>query len=87
MIIEAFEVECFARRAARLRDEHRLRLLPEEAFENQVGLPATDEERARIDRAVASRDRPRARGPRATSTAPRGCPAPMLLMLDRVTGY
>ena len=88
MIIEAFEVECFLGERARLRDEHRVRLLPEGgASRTRSGSRRPTRSARALDRAVDGRDRPRRRGPRATSTARRGCPAPMLLMLDRVTGF
>jgi acyl transferase domain-containing protein/3-hydroxymyristoyl/3-hydroxydecanoyl-(acyl carrier protein) dehydratase len=59
---------------------------PVAAFARQPGLPPTDAERARLtepcDRVVELRDRPGRYGSGALRL-----PGPMLLMLDRVTGY
>jgi 3-hydroxymyristoyl/3-hydroxydecanoyl-(acyl carrier protein) dehydratase/1-acyl-sn-glycerol-3-phosphate acyltransferase len=86
MIIQSFTVECFLGDARVYEMKTVFGFFPKEAFENQVGLPVTDEERARIeapsDFLVDLDARP-----------PRYCggelclPGPMLLMLDRVTGY
>lgn len=83
MIIETFEVECWADSAPLLTFSTVFGYFPKAALREQVGLPPSTEERAALgapaERAVELTDY-------ATSTRP-GMPGPMLLMLDRVTGY
>ncbi len=85
MIIESFEVEC--RVGERLVYDMKtvFGFFPKEAFEDQVGLPVSDADRARFEapapHAPISLDDPSSR---FFTGAPR-LPGPMLLMLDRVT--
>jgi 3-hydroxymyristoyl/3-hydroxydecanoyl-(acyl carrier protein) dehydratase len=86
MIIESFEVECFADDRPVYRMSTVFGYFPKEAFDNQVGLPPSDEERAQLAE-------PCARSVDLTTRPDRYCSGslrlagPMLLMLDRVTGY
>ncbi|MGW1024025.1 beta-ketoacyl synthase N-terminal-like domain-containing protein [Streptomyces sp. NPDC002577] len=77
MIIVSFEVECTADGRPVFRASTVFGFFPPEAFADQAGLPPTDAERRRLaepcDRAPALRTNQLA--------------GPMLLMLDRVTGY
>ena len=86
MTIESFEVECYL-------DERRVYemttvcgVFPPEAFEKQIGLPASEEERSRVeapsDFLVDLRERPA-----RYFDGELRLPGPMLLMLDRVTAY
>ena len=59
MIIETFDVECFLGERRVYEMSTVFGFFPKEAFENQVGLPASDEERARITAPSRRRDRPR----------------------------
>ena len=86
MTIESFEVNCY------LGDRHILEMkavfgiFPPAAFENQVGLPATDDERARLN---ASSDRviDLSESPSRYFSGELRLPGPMLLMIDRITGF
>lgn len=86
MTIESFEVNCY------LGDRHVLELkavmgiFPPAAFENQVGLPATDDQRARHD---ASSDLviDLSTSSRHYFTGALRLPGPMLRMIDRITGF
>jgi acyl transferase domain-containing protein/3-hydroxymyristoyl/3-hydroxydecanoyl-(acyl carrier protein) dehydratase/1-acyl-sn-glycerol-3-phosphate acyltransferase len=86
MIIESFTVECSLgeRRVYDLKAV--FGFFPPAAFENQIGLAASAEERARLaapsDRSIDLADRPA----RYFGGELR-LPGPMLLMLDRVTGF
>ena len=86
MIIESFEVECFRDGEAVFAMKTVFGFFPTAAFAQQVGLPVRQSERARLeapcDRTVDLTTRPA----RYCDGAAR-LPGPMLLMLDRVTGY
>ena len=86
MIIENFEVACFIGETRVFEMKTVFGFFPKEAFENQVGLPATPDERARLaappDFTVDLTTRPE----KYCGGALR-LPGPMLLMLDRVIGY
>ncbi|MGH9348357.1 MAG: beta-ketoacyl synthase N-terminal-like domain-containing protein, partial [Vicinamibacterales bacterium] len=86
MIVESFTVECFLGERRILEMSTVCGLFPKQAFENQVGLSPPADARARLDlpceRAVDLSARP----PRYCGGALR-LPGPMLLMIDRVTGY
>jgi acyl transferase domain-containing protein/3-hydroxymyristoyl/3-hydroxydecanoyl-(acyl carrier protein) dehydratase/1-acyl-sn-glycerol-3-phosphate acyltransferase len=86
MIIETFKVECFVGDQTVFTMSTVFGFFPKEAFENQAGLPVSDEARARIEAPseffVDLTERPA----RYCDRAPR-LAGPMLLMLDRVTGY
>ncbi|WP_394833699.1 polyketide synthase dehydratase domain-containing protein [Pendulispora rubella] len=86
MIIESFLVECF------LGDERIYEMntvfgfFPKEAFENQSGLPVTDDERTRIAQPAPLSIDLRTRPARYFDGAPR-VPGGMLCMLDRITAF
>jgi acyl transferase domain-containing protein/3-hydroxymyristoyl/3-hydroxydecanoyl-(acyl carrier protein) dehydratase/1-acyl-sn-glycerol-3-phosphate acyltransferase len=86
MIIENFEVECFIGEQRVFEMKTVFGFFPKEAFENQVGLPVSAEERAWMQT-------PDGRIIDLTSRPEKYCggelalPGPMLLMLDRITGY
>lgn len=86
MIIETFKVEQFIGDKSVFTMSTVFGFFPKEAFENQAGLPVSDEARARIEAPseffVDLTERPA----RYCDSAPR-LAGPMLLMLDRVTGY
>jgi 3-oxoacyl-(acyl-carrier-protein) synthase/3-hydroxymyristoyl/3-hydroxydecanoyl-(acyl carrier protein) dehydratase/1-acyl-sn-glycerol-3-phosphate acyltransferase len=86
MIIEGFDVECFLGDTLVYTMNTVFGFFPKAAFENQVGIVPTDEERAALiaasDFAVDLTERPA----KYCEEAPR-LPKPMLLMLDRVTGF
>jgi 3-hydroxymyristoyl/3-hydroxydecanoyl-(acyl carrier protein) dehydratase/malonyl CoA-acyl carrier protein transacylase/1-acyl-sn-glycerol-3-phosphate acyltransferase len=86
MIIQSFAVECFLGEARVYAMNTVFGFFPKEAFENQVGLPVTDEERARLEAPSDFFVDLKARPPRYCGGELR-LPGPMLLMLDRVTGY
>ncbi|WUT00973.1 acyltransferase domain-containing protein [Streptomyces sp. NBC_00708] len=86
MIIESFRVSCTADDVPVFAMETVFGFFPRSAFEDQQGVPVTPDDRARLaepcDRAVDLTTRP----DRYCGGEPR-LPGPMLLMLDRVTGY
>ncbi len=86
MIIESFDVECFVGDELVYTMNTVFGFFPQIALENQVGLPTTDAQRGWLTRpsefSVDLTQRPH----RYCGAAPR-LPEPMLLMLDRVTGY
>lgn len=86
MIIESFEVLCTIDDTPVYELKTVFGFFPKAAFENQVGLPTTDAERAWLtadsDFTVDLTEGPA----RYCAGAPR-LAAPMLLMLDRVSGY
>ena len=86
MIIESFEVECFLGDTPVYQMKTVFGYFPKEAFENQVGLPVTPEDRARIEASSSFLIDLRSRPARYFDEAPR-LPAPMLCMLDRVTAW
>ena len=59
MIIEAFDVECFLGERRVYEMKTVFGFFPQEAFEDQAGLPASAEERARLTAPSRGRDRPR----------------------------
>ncbi|MGW4129429.1 beta-ketoacyl synthase N-terminal-like domain-containing protein [Amycolatopsis japonica] len=82
MIIQKFEVECTAQGTPIFDLTTVFGFFPPDAFEDQVGIPAADEEFAPSNFVVDLRARPEREDPE-----PLRLPGPMLLMLDRVTGY
>lgn len=86
MIIESFDAACFIGDTRVFDMKTVFGFFPKEAFENQVGLPVSDEHRARIeapsDYRVDLTERPLRYCGGELRLA-----GPMLLMLDRVTGY
>ncbi|MGW4759074.1 beta-ketoacyl synthase N-terminal-like domain-containing protein [Streptomyces chartreusis] len=86
MIIENFEVECTADGVRVFTASTVFGYFPKEAFDDQVGLPPTDAERA-------LRDEPGPGSIDLTTRPARYCEGslrlagPMLLMIDRVSGY
>nr|QEP18573.1 Pfa3 [synthetic construct]QEP18577.1 Pfa3 [synthetic construct] len=86
MIIESFEVECFVGDTCVYKMKTVFGFFPKEAFENQVGLPVTPEERARLEAPSSYLVDLRSRPSRYFEASPR-LPEPMLCMLDRVTAW
>jgi acyl transferase domain-containing protein/3-hydroxymyristoyl/3-hydroxydecanoyl-(acyl carrier protein) dehydratase len=86
MIIVSFEYICLCDEREIFRSDTSFGFFPPEALAEQVGMPATDEERAWLDVpndfAVDLRARPSRYCEGILRLA-----GPMLLMLDRVTGY
>lgn len=87
MIVQAFKVDCLVD-GERVYDLHTVfGFFPPAALSNQAGLPVSAEQRALLERssgfAVDLRIQP---GPYWAASRPH-LAAPMLLMLDRVTGY
>jgi acyl transferase domain-containing protein/3-hydroxymyristoyl/3-hydroxydecanoyl-(acyl carrier protein) dehydratase len=76
--IVSFTVTCTADGEAVLEMQTVFGFFPEEALASQVGLPPSEAERAIMSRPTDHQARPLTRP---------GMPGPMLLMLDRVTGY
>jgi acyl transferase domain-containing protein/3-hydroxymyristoyl/3-hydroxydecanoyl-(acyl carrier protein) dehydratase/1-acyl-sn-glycerol-3-phosphate acyltransferase len=86
MIIESFEVECFVGKTLVYKMNTVFGFFPAEAFVNQVGLPVTPEDRARIESPSDVLIDLRARPAKYFEGSPR-LPAPMLCMLDRITAW
>ena len=86
MIIEAFHVECFLGERRVYEMSTVFGFFPKEAFEDQAGLPASDEERARITAPSQAAIDLAPRPARFFEGAAR-LPGEMLRMLDRVTGW
>ena len=86
MIIESFEVECFVGKTLVYKMNTVFGFFPAEAFVNQVGLPVTPEDRARIESPSEVLIDLRARPAKYFEGSPR-LPAPMLCMLDRITAW
>jgi acyl transferase domain-containing protein/3-hydroxymyristoyl/3-hydroxydecanoyl-(acyl carrier protein) dehydratase/1-acyl-sn-glycerol-3-phosphate acyltransferase len=86
MIIESFEVESFVGQDCVYRMKTVFGFFPKEAFENQVGLPVSAEDRARVEASSVFRVDLRERPTRYFEGAPR-LPSPMLCMLDRITAW
>ncbi|MBZ5504302.1 MAG: polyketide synthase dehydratase domain-containing protein [Acidobacteriia bacterium] len=86
MTIESFAVECFLgdRRVYEMNTV--CGIFPPEAFASQVGLPASTDERTRLAAPSEFMVELSCRPPRYCAGELR-LPGPMLLMLDRVTGY
>jgi 3-oxoacyl-(acyl-carrier-protein) synthase/3-hydroxymyristoyl/3-hydroxydecanoyl-(acyl carrier protein) dehydratase/1-acyl-sn-glycerol-3-phosphate acyltransferase len=90
MIIESFTVQCFQQGRRVYEMQTVFGFFPKEAFENQVGLPVSDEERARFELAAMNaveldRDKPAKYfvGDKSKPTLA----DPMLLMIDRVVHW
>jgi len=86
MIIESFEVDCFIGDKLVYKMNTVFGFFPAEAFVNQVGLPVTPEDRARIESPSEVLIDLRARPAKYFEGSPR-LPAPMLCMLDRITAW
>ena len=86
MIIQSFVVECFLDERRVYEMKTVFGFFPKEAFENQVGLPVTDEDRALLT-APSDRHVDLATRPARYCDGELRLPGEMLLMLDRVTGY
>jgi len=86
MIIESFVVECFADGQPLFKTSTVFGFFPKDAFENQVGMPPADTERAIQDESSPFQVDLRAAPARYCGAALR-MPKDMLLMLDRVSGY
>jgi 3-hydroxymyristoyl/3-hydroxydecanoyl-(acyl carrier protein) dehydratase len=86
MIIETFEVECFADGEPVFTLTTVFGFFPPAAFEHQAGLPPADDERQAMAR-PSSFSVDLAAHPEKYFDGPLRLPGPMLLMLDRVTGY
>lgn len=86
MIIENFEVECYVGDQRVFEMKTVFGFFPKEAFENQVGLPVSPPERAWLESPVENVIDLTQRPAKYCDGALR-LPGPMLLMLDRVTGY
>jgi acyl transferase domain-containing protein/3-hydroxymyristoyl/3-hydroxydecanoyl-(acyl carrier protein) dehydratase/1-acyl-sn-glycerol-3-phosphate acyltransferase len=92
MIIENFEVECFVDQQRVFEMKTVFGFFPKEAFENQVGLTVTTEHRAWLaapaEQVIDLSSRPEKYCGGAPGELGELClPGPMLLMLDRITGY
>ncbi|MFO0761207.1 MAG: polyketide synthase dehydratase domain-containing protein [Byssovorax sp.] len=86
MIIESFAVECFLGEQKVFEMKTVFGYFPKEAFDNQVGLPVTPDDRARIEAPSSFRIDLRSRPARFFEGS--AClPSPMLCMLDRITAY
>ncbi|WP_405386111.1 beta-ketoacyl synthase N-terminal-like domain-containing protein [Streptomyces sp. NBC_01102] len=86
MIIESFDVTCTADGEPLFELSTVFGYFPPSAFDHQAGLPVSAEDRARLDepcdRIVDLTSRPD-----RYCAGPARLPGPMLLMLDRITGY
>ncbi len=86
MIIETFEVECFADGEPACTLQTVFGFFPRSAFDDQVGIPPSDTERELLVASSSFAVDLTARPQEYFGGALR-LPGPMLLMLDRVTGY
>jgi acyl transferase domain-containing protein/3-hydroxymyristoyl/3-hydroxydecanoyl-(acyl carrier protein) dehydratase/1-acyl-sn-glycerol-3-phosphate acyltransferase len=86
IILVSFDVECFVGEVKVYTLDTGFGFFPGSALVSQVGLPVSDEQRAALaqpsDFSVDLKARPA-----RYCAGPLRLPAPMLLMLDRVTGY
>nr|MDA3896656.1 hypothetical protein [Desulfobacteraceae bacterium] len=86
IILVNFDVECFIKDKCVYKMETGFGFFHKEALDHQKGLPATDEQRKWLDEPseflIELTDRPE----KYCSKEPR-LPKPMLLMIDRVTGF
>ncbi|MBP2323425.1 PfaB family protein [Kibdelosporangium banguiense] len=86
VVIMSFDIECFADGQSVFQLSSGFGYFAPKAFDNQVGLPPSDAERARLaapcDRVVDLTRRPARYFDGSLRLA-----GPMLLMLDRITGY
>ena len=86
MIIESFEVDCYAGDTPVLTLSTVFGYFPKEAFDRQVGFPAAAAERARLTE-PSSYTVDLTDHPARYCEGPLRMAGPMLLMIDRVTGY
>ncbi|NGO75981.1 3-hydroxyacyl-[acyl-carrier-protein] dehydratase FabA, partial [Streptomyces sp. YC504] len=86
MIIESFAVRCHADGREVFNCTTVFGFFPPEAFQDQVGLSPTDEERSRLA-LPCDRTADLTAGPARYCAGELRLPGPMLLMIDRVTGY
>ncbi|MEU0302625.1 beta-ketoacyl synthase N-terminal-like domain-containing protein [Streptomyces sp. NPDC006175] len=86
MIIESFRVSCTADGVPVLELSTVFGYFPPSAFEDQQGLAASADDRARLDEPCGRTVDLTARPARYCAGQP-SLPGPMLLMLDRITGY
>jgi 3-hydroxymyristoyl/3-hydroxydecanoyl-(acyl carrier protein) dehydratase len=86
MIIVSFDVECFADDVSIFALGAVFGFFPPEAFVDQPGLPSTVEERTALVAPIGPTIDLTARPAKYCGGALR-LPGPMLLMLDRITGY
>jgi acyl transferase domain-containing protein len=86
MTITGFEVECFIGEELVFEMTTTFGFFPKAALASQAGLPVSDALRARLAEPCEFRRELRPRPPRYFNTLP-ALPGPMLLLLDRITGY
>jgi acyl transferase domain-containing protein/3-hydroxymyristoyl/3-hydroxydecanoyl-(acyl carrier protein) dehydratase len=86
MIIESFAVRCFADSRLVFDLSTVFGFFPRSAFEQQAGIPVSAADRAALT-APCGRTVDLTTRPRACFDGPARLPGPMLLMLDRITGY
>ncbi|MFF2941608.1 beta-ketoacyl synthase N-terminal-like domain-containing protein [Streptomyces niveus] len=86
MIIESFEVRCTADGVPVFELSTVFGYFPPSAFADQQGLTVSPEDRARLDEPCDRMTDLTTRPARYCAGEPR-LPGPMLLMLDRITGY
>ncbi|MFZ2630341.1 MAG: beta-ketoacyl synthase N-terminal-like domain-containing protein [Desulfosalsimonadaceae bacterium] len=86
IILINFDVECFIKDTCIYKMETGFGFFHKEALDNQVGLPATDAERKWLDEPCDFLVDLTSRPAKYCNNAPR-LPKPMLLMIDRVTGF
>jgi PfaB family protein len=86
MIIESFEVDCYAGDTPVFTLSTVFGYFPKEAFDRQVGFPVSAAERARLTE-PSSYTVDLAARPARYCEGPMRLAGPMLLMIDRVTGY
>jgi 3-hydroxymyristoyl/3-hydroxydecanoyl-(acyl carrier protein) dehydratase len=87
MIIESFGVECSVGDECVYTMDTVFGFFPKEAFENQVGVLPPDYEKNILDRASDFHVDLTTQPEQYFAKAPNLMPEPMLLMIDRVTGY
>jgi 3-hydroxymyristoyl/3-hydroxydecanoyl-(acyl carrier protein) dehydratase len=86
MTIVGFEVACYVGDALIFDMTTTFGFFPKAALASQAGLPVTDTLRQRLAEPSDLRRELRPRPPRYFNTLP-ALPGPMLLLLDRITGY
>lgn len=90
MIIESFTVQCFQQGRRVFEMKTVFGFFPKEAFENQVGLPVGDDERARFELEALNPVELDTDKPAKYFVGDKSSPTladPMLLMIDRVVHY
>lgn len=87
MIIEAFDVECAADGVPVFTLSTVFGFFPKPAFDNQLGLPASEAERAQRDQPALTAAVDLLSRPDRYCRGSLRLAAPMLLMLDRITGF